>query len=636
MKHTAKPVTQNARNKQSSSPAKLFGSAAKTDNPLSVNKKGLSVGSSKTFDTSNLTGEQSTNSISEGTTSTNTERVVGKQGLVWDETTVKTDKNKLNNASAATRQPVAEAKRGSGAPKDMAAWAKGLQNTISEKGWTEADVVGGKYASAKGAKQFTYADPVKTTDESSKSSETTVTREPVMSKATEGTTGTATRRYQQNRQRMGFARGNFVGKIGNRRTIKKLTKQGYLDENGAFTDLGKSKMNAEQRAGVKNSQDQILGITPDQLAYKNQTGKFAKSGSNTKMGDEFTITKGTPSEQLKGEYTGVGSKDTKNMSPNGPNTSQPSKPMIYQNDAPTVANKPAAATSGGEHGIKPGENTKLSPDTNVGVQNSKWKLNIGGVKNPANTKAPVSTAQPASQVSDSDTSYDIPNEGSGPGMMGDGSRGKSTPPASKAKTKTITPETSYAIPNEGSGPGMMGDGSKTKSAPVPKRSAANTPVAPQTRREKFKAKQATKKENRQNKKAAKQERKNPTLTNVESKGISLPAPTNTSPSPKRAAKLPAQADQPVAKAGPRKEFMTKPAVKKTTAPESFTPSTDVSVGIGTPTLDSSTWEGVSTERPAPAKMSGYKMGRNHSSASPAKMWGPSKVKAGQGGFNRKK
>ena len=295
MKYTAKPVTQNARNKKaaSQSPARKVtggggspeGSEKKTPPrpPVAVDRQG------------------SDSSSNEQSRITKT-REAGEDGMMYDVT------RETGNSSgdANTLQNVAGKIIGGGYKgKKMSndAWVKYLANETPEKKAKRQ---------AREVKDGVREAPKQSTSTNSKSS-SKETWNPVMTEAVEATEGVQTHRYEQARQRNSYMRKNFWSTQGAKKTMKKMQKEGYMNADGSFTDSGKANLSDKQRDALNITRDTSLGINEQQLAFKNQTGVWA-AGGNTKVGNKFERTAGKASEHMRAPNTGTSTTKKKGVS----------------------------------------------------------------------------------------------------------------------------------------------------------------------------------------------------------------------------------------------------------------------------------------------------------------------------------
>ena len=403
MKYTAKPVTQYARNKKvAMSPAK----DTKTDEKRSDVK---------------ITDKQ----------------IVGDDNRMYNQhlevTSSSADANSLKNASAPAND-LGKAKGGKQAKTaaekakyndwvvDQVSSGKQSAQHMADQGYIGKDRV------AEYSKHTPKAGPKKgessSTDNTSSRKETLT---PVMTDAVDATHGTQTHRYEQTRQRNSYARKNFWAKNSSKRTLNKMEKGGYINAEGGFTEKGMT-LSEDQRKGLTGMRDTANGINPEQMSFKNMTGKWA-SGGNTKVGNKFVRTEGIASEHKKAPEGKVEAK----VKGAATTTQEGGKSFNFTNDpgvrSPTVANDPNA-------------NKKVKIENTLGEMEAVDR-------NPE--KITLIPGKLSEGVFDE----------TGPGMAGDGVD-VGTPIAPKQTgPKTKTPLTGY---RQSEGPGMTGDGN-TKNSP---------------------------------------------------------------------------------------------------------------------------------------------------------------------------
>lgn len=290
MKYTAKPVTQNARNKKAdASPTKYLETppAKKKIPPPAAAPAVPSQGS---------------NSSSNKQSRITTTRERGDDNMMYDVTressNSSSDANTLENVAG---KIIGGGYKGKKMSND--AWVKYLANeTPEQKAKRQAREV----------KDGVREAPKQSTSTNSKSS-SKETWKPVMTEAVEATEGVQTHRYEQARQRNSYMRKNFWSTQGAKKTMKKMQKEGYMNADGSFTDSGKANLSNEQRGALNITRDTSLGINKQQLAFKNQTGVWAPGG-NTKVGNKFERTEGKAPEHMKAPNTGTSTTKKKGVS----------------------------------------------------------------------------------------------------------------------------------------------------------------------------------------------------------------------------------------------------------------------------------------------------------------------------------
>ncbi len=295
MKYTARPVTQNARNKKAAS-----------QSPARENLSAFPEGEEKKTPAATPGGDQGGNSSSneQSRIITTTTREAGDDGRMYDVTRETSnssgDANTLKNVSAPPndlgkakggRQAKTAAEKSSYSDWVTKQISSGKQSAqhMADQGYISKDRVG-EYAK--------HAPKQKVNTSANSKSSSKETRKPVMTEAVEATEGVQTHRYEQARQRNSYMRKNFWSTQGAKKTMKKMQKEGYMNADGSFTDSGKANLSDKQRDALNITRDTSLGINEQQLAFKNQTGVWA-AGGNTKVGNKFERTAGKASEHMK-------------------------------------------------------------------------------------------------------------------------------------------------------------------------------------------------------------------------------------------------------------------------------------------------------------------------------------------------
>ena len=322
MKYTAKPVTQNARNKKAaaSAPAKLFGGKrGKTENDKPASAPAVPAAAAAPTAASANSSQQSDSSSNEQSRITKT-REAGEDGMMYDVTretgNSSGDANTLQNVSApANDLGKAKGGRQASTTAEKSSYNDWVVDQISSGKQSAQHMADQKYISKDRVGEYAKYAPKPKASTSSKDSKSSSkeTWNPVMTKAVEATEGVQTHRYEQARQRNSYMRKNFWSTQGAKKTMKKMQKEGYMNADGSFTDSGKANLSDKQRDALNITRDTSLGINEQQLAFKNQTGVWA-AGGNTKVGNKFERTAGKASEHMRAPNTGTSTTKKKGVS----------------------------------------------------------------------------------------------------------------------------------------------------------------------------------------------------------------------------------------------------------------------------------------------------------------------------------
>jgi|SaaInlV_100m_DNA_2_1039680.scaffolds.fasta_scaffold03359_7 hypothetical protein len=583
MKYTAKPVTQYARNKTaaSQSPAQSVGSGGSHEG---AKKKAPPAAAAAP--TAASAAPTSANSSQQNNSSTINDKV-NKGGLSWNRSLTTSnssgDANSLTNVSAPAndlgkakggRQASTAAEKSSYSDWVTKQISSGKQSAqhMADQGYISKDRVG-EYA--KHAPKPAASTSSKNFDSSRKETLT-----PDMTEAVAPKTQTQTRAHEKRSSNRQWITSNMGNRIAASSQIRRAKRDG-LFANGELTDKGRSSLSPEQQKGLSGAYDTKRGRNADQLAHANRTGKWSHGG-NTHAGEKFVTEAGKASTQRKAQE--------------GQETIDAARgkgvPVSVMNDSgvrnPTVKNKPGGVTEGTQ------------------------------VANNAATRVKSKFGNFSSSQAESDRIMAGVNNGTSKG-------------ANKAATDVSTP----------SGPEVS--------------------TKPQTRKEKQSFNKDRRKEasadRKANRNANKAERVAKRGVNkaerVAKRGVKAAGGADAVQSGKtfddagqapKTSLINKPSKEVTISAGPKPEVKFTTQTRGNRAPirqaevnkKPITPDPNTSIDMDGVRANTAR-KGVNALKASmePTKSAAnYKMNRLHSSKSPTKMWGPSKVKAGKNGFNR--
>ena len=341
MKYTAKPVTQYARNKKaaSQSPAQMVGNGgshegAKKKTPPAAAAAPTAASGAPT----------SANSSQQSNSSTINDKV-NKGGLSWNRSLTTSnssgDANSLTNVSApANDLGKAKGGRQASTAAEKSSYNDWVVDQVSSGKQSAQHMADQKYISKDRVGEYAKYAPKPKASTSSKDSDSSrkETLTPDMTEAVAPKTQTQTRSYQKARQNRQWIRSNAVNRVAASSQVRRAKKDGMFAD-GELTDKGRSSLSPEQQKGLSGAYDTKRGRNADQLAHANRTGKWAHGG-NTAVGESFETEAGKASTQRKAQE---GQKTIDAANGKG-------VPVSVMNNSgvknPTVKNKPGGVTEG--------------------------------------------------------------------------------------------------------------------------------------------------------------------------------------------------------------------------------------------------------------------------------------------------
>ncbi len=296
MKYTARPVTQNARNKKAAS-----------QSPARKNLSTFPEGEEKKTPAATPGGGQGGDSSSneQSRIITTTTREAGEDGMMYD-VTRKTgnssgDANALKNASA-PQNDLGKAKGGRQATTtaEKSSYNDWVIDQISSGKQSAQHMADMKYISKDRVGEYAKHAPeqkVNTSANSNSKSSSEETWTPVMTDAVDPKTQVQTRAHEKRSSNRQWITSNMVNRVAASSQIRRAKRDGlFLD--GELTDKGRSSLSPKQQKGLMGAWDTKRGRSADQLAHTNRTGKYAHGG-NTHAGEEFVTEEGKASVHMK-------------------------------------------------------------------------------------------------------------------------------------------------------------------------------------------------------------------------------------------------------------------------------------------------------------------------------------------------
>ena len=296
MKYTAKPVTQYARNKKAAASAPAKRGKTKNDKPASA----PAVPAAAAAPTA-----ASANSSQQSNSSTINDKV-NKGGLSWNRSLTTSnssgDANSLTNVSApANDLGKAKGGRQASTAAEKSSYNDWVIDQVSSGKQSAQHMADQKYISKDRVGEYAKYAPKPKAFTSSKDSDSSrkETLTPDMTEAVAPKTQTQTRSYQKARQNRQWIRSNAINRIAASSQVRRAKRDGMFAD-GELTDKGRSSLSPEQQKGLSGAYDTKRGRNADQLAHTNRTGKWAHGG-NTAVGETFETEAGKASTQRKAQ-----------------------------------------------------------------------------------------------------------------------------------------------------------------------------------------------------------------------------------------------------------------------------------------------------------------------------------------------